>query len=214
MPLNVNTLIANIIRTLHGTSLSDLIFWSDATLTRFLREALMRHSQQIGGFVARDITSVSLVNGTATYSLPANHLDTIHVALGGTTLLPSSTSELELRDDAYQTTAATTNSPVTYWYEDKAGANVIGLYPVPASGAGAGSDLEVIFHQDQCGIDEAHTNTSITAPAILGDYLELKVIERAYSEEGDGQQVEVGQAAGQIAGLMEQALQGYFDVAQ
>jgi hypothetical protein len=197
--LNVNTLISNLLGPLHSDTTGHLVFWSDGELTRFFDEAAKRHAKLAGVFVVRDTTSITLVQGTAVYDTPARHVATLHVALDGVPLIASSSSELELLDDAYKTTQGTP----AYWYEDKEGANKIGFYPVPDATA-AGKHPELIIHQLQADLDETHSNATISAPAVTGDYLEAVVLGEAYGKESDARMPETSAGMKQLAKLYEQ----------
>lgn len=209
MSVSVNTLISNLLGPLHSDSTANLCFWTDAELTRFFDETLKKHARMHGVFVVRDTSSITLVQGTAVYSAPARHLDTLHVALDGAPLIASSSSELEVLDDAYKTTQGTPQ----YWYSDKEGQNKIGFYPVPNLAA-AGKHPEIIFHQYQPELDEAHINTTIAVPAPMGDYLEAVVLGECYGKESDARLPETSAAMKQLAKLYERIIEGLYGVAQ
>lgn len=209
MPLDLTVLIGNLLGPLHSDSTANLSFWSDAELTRFFDEALKMHARKHGVFVVRDITSITLVQGTAVYDAPARHLDTLHIALDGVPLIPSSSSELELLDDAYKTTQGTPE----YWYADKVGVNKIGFYPVPNLAA-AGKHPELIIHQYPAQLDEAHSNTTVPVPACCGDYLEAVVLGESYGKESDARMPETSAAMKQLARLYEQVIEQLYGVAQ
>jgi hypothetical protein len=128
-------------------------------------------------------------------------------------LSASSTNELELLDENYQATQADDDHPILYWYEDKSGQNKIGVYPVPAA-ADAGNTLEVIYHQYPTTLDEAHSNTTITVPTPIGDYLECVVLGEAYGKESDGRMPETSAAMKQLAALYEEVILDYYGEAQ
>jgi len=212
MALNVETLIGDLWPIFHATSGSDVVFTSDAELTDFFADWLKRFAENYGAFVTRDTDSIVFVSGTGIYTTPTLHLDTMQVTYGKP-LNASSTHELECLDDAYQTAAATTQAPVSRWYADKNGPNVIGFYPVPAL-ADAGNSPEVIYHGYPCNLDEAHESTAINTPAAVGDYLEFKVIAEAYLKESDFEMPEVGGTCNGIASLYEQIFGAYWGRAQ
>jgi hypothetical protein len=202
--LNLNNLISDTLATLHSDTLANLVFTSDPEITRVANDELRRLAQRFGLFVARD-ESIFVISAQATYRAPSNFLDGIYMALEGVPLRPTSRSELELRDTNYQTTLATATNPVQYWYTDRQGQNIIGLYPVP----GVLDDdklLEVIYHEYPCNLDEAHVSTLIETPAVLGDLLKLVMIRESYAKESDFQQVDV-------AATLKRVIQEVYDKA-
>lgn len=208
MPLNVNTLISNILPALHSDSLANLTWWSDAELTRFFDEALKHHARKHGVFIKRD-SSITLVQATAVYSAPTRHIATLHVSLDGVGLIASSTSELELLDDTFKTTQGTP----THWYSDREGQNKIGFYPVPDAVA-ATKNPEIIYFEYVAELDEAHVNTSVPTPAPIGDYLEAVVLRAAYSKESDAALPEVAQNLGELVKLYEQVIVNLWGMGQ
>lgn len=213
MSVSILTTIANCWPYLHAVSAADVVFTSDAELTRIIADRLKALAERFGIFVARDTTSITLVAGTALYQTPPDHLDTIHVAINGVPLIASSTRELEAGDDAFQTTQSSATNPIQFWYEDEVGANTIGFAPVP-SALDVGKVIEVIFHTYQCDLDEAHTNVTIDAPLFVGDLLEFTAVAESYQAESDFQMPEVSQAALQLVAVYEQAIGGLWGPSQ
>ena len=209
MSISVNDLITNLLGPLHSDSTANLVWWTDGELTRFFDEAVKSHARKAGVFVVRDITSITLVQGTAVYDAPARHLDTLYIALDGVPLIASSSSELELLDDSYKTTQGI---PL-YWYADKEGANKIGFYPAP-NAAAVGKHPELIINQYPAVLDEAHSNTTIPVPACTGDYLEAVVLGEAYGKESDARLPETSAAMKQLAKLYEQIFDDLYGVSQ
>lgn len=209
MSVSVNALITNLLGPLHSDSTANLVWWTDPELTRFFDEAVKRLARNFGVFVARDTTTITLVQGTAVYDAPARHISTLYVALDGAPLIAASSSELELLDDAYKTTQGTPQ----YWYNDKEGANRIGFYPVP-NAAAAGKHPELIICQFPAELDEAHSNTTIPVPAFEGDYLEAVVLGEAYGKESDARLPETSAAMKQLAKLYEQIFVDLYGEAQ
>lgn len=208
MSVSISTILSTTYPHLHSASQSDAVFVTDASLTRMATDQIRRLAQRFGVFIRRSATTV-LVTGQATYSAPPRHASTLHVTVDGRPLVASSSAELELRDQAYQTTQSTAAKPISRWYEDKIGsANRIGVQPVPRA-ADAGGILEVIYHEWPCSWEEP-----IDAPKLFGDYIELQLIGEAFSIESDFMQSESAQAARALAGLIEQATQTYYGVAQ
>jgi hypothetical protein len=201
MALNVNNLIANLLPPLHSDTLANLVWWTDGELSRFFDEAVKSHARRHGVFVKRSITAITLVQGTAVYDAPTRHIDTMHVALAGVALIASSTSELELLDDAFKTTQSTP----THWYSDREGQNKIGFYPVPDA-LNAGLLPEIIYHDYPAELDEAHVNTVVPVPTPIGDYLEAQVLRAAYNKESDAALPEVAQNLSELIRLYENVI--------
>jgi hypothetical protein len=86
------------------------------------------------------------------------------------------------------------------------GQNAIGLYPVPTT---TGATLEVIYHEFPCS-----ETADITAPVVVGDYLELAVVAEAYSVESDGRMLETATSARQVMGLIDDVIESYYGGAQ
>lgn len=207
--ISVNDLITNILPMLHASSTANLSFTTDAELTRLFDQAVKAHARRHGVFVVRDTASVTLVQGTAVYSGPARLIAIRHVALAGVPLVASSSSELEMLDDAYKTTQGT---PV-YWYADKEGQNKIGVYPVPDAAA-AGLKLDLIIDQYPADLDTGHSNTAIPTPAPIGDFAEAAVVAEVYGKESDGQMPETAAALRGLAALYDQVLSELYGGAQ
>lgn len=214
MPLNVTTLISAIWPFLHASGESDAIVWTDAELTRYFQDHLKRFSQKFGCFVIRDITTITLVNAQATYSLPERHISTLHVSLSNRPLVASARHELERLDVDYITTAETSSKRTKRWYQDKQSEDTIGFQPVPATSLSAGSVAEVIYHEYPCNLDELHNDTDINTPSVIGDYLEFQVIGEAYSKESDLSMPEVAQSARALAMLYEAQISNLWQTSQ
>ena len=210
-------IIAPLYPQLHGTDATDIVFWTEAELWRYVADAAKRLVQRYGIRIVRDVTSVTLSSGVASYLTPPRHMSTLHVALNNLALRPTSTTELERKDSQYQTRAATAASPVSWWYEDRNLLNHIGLYPVPGP-LDDGLKLEVIFHQYFCGPDLA--DEVIGSPQYIdtqlwtGDYMAISAMAEAYKREGDFQMPESAQAYGALLGLYEQLAQSYWNTAE
>ena len=212
MALIVTTMINNLLPWLHAPSTNQLIWWTDAQLTRWFADALKRHAMADGVFVLRH--TQTLIAAMADYPAPPRHLDTIHVAVNGRPLVASSTTELEALDPAFRTTPETTGHLASRWYADRLGANRIGIYPVPAATFSDGGDLEVIYHGFPCNLDEQHTDTRVEIPDGVGEMIELTVLGEAYGCESDAAMPETAQSARGVAGLIEQVVHAYWGRAQ
>lgn len=207
--INPTTLRTNIYRYLHATSESDAIIATDGELDRVLSDELSDLAMHYGLFVERDSTFITLIAGQAMYALPPRHLSTLHVALASRPLVASSREELEKRDTGYASTAATTAAPVRRFYEDKSGFNMIGFHPVPSVASGAGSQVEVVFHRFPCEISD-----NVTAPAFIGDLLEVLTTREVYMKESDLAMPEVAKSLEGLAGIYEAVIKELWQTAQ
>lgn len=209
MPFQISDEFSPLWPFLHATGAADAVFWTDPQLTRFMADSIRRLCQKYQIDVLRDASTVVLVQGQATYATPPDHLATMHVALSGKPLIPTSTAVLERLDPAYQTTQGTPKR----WYTDRVGNDVIGFYPVP-DGPSAGKSPEIIFQSWPCAPDEAHTINTINLQRWVQDWLLLKTLEQAFAAESDGRQVESSQGSAAMAGVFEQQIASLWGGAQ
>jgi len=193
--------ISQVVPCLHGHVAADLVFWSQEELLRWLDDRV-KHLAKKGAFVVRN--TVTIVNGTATYDLPARTLSVIHVAHASKPIKASSTTELESRTPAFAT--ATGDAPER-WYTDRIGAGKIGFQPVPnAVAVAAASTAEVITHEYPAPADGVET-VSIPVPLVVLDMFAVEVIAEAYRREGDSQCPEIAQHLDKLAGLYQSAVE-------
>jgi len=154
----------------------------------------------VGIFVDRTVIAATGA-GQASYSLPLQHVATLHVSFGTVPLRPGNMAELESRDPAFQTAPGTPD----HWYEDLLGAPVISLTPVPDSSA----ILPVVYTAWPPELDAAENNHSLLAPAPLKSYIAMAVIAAAYSEEGESEMPDIAQHCKGRMAMIEQALTTY-----
>ncbi len=207
--ISPSTLRSRIYGYLHGNNQSDALIATDDELDRILGDELSDLAMHYGLFIERDTTYITPVAGTAVYNLPPRHLSTLHVSLDNLPLIADSREDLERRDTAYQTTAATAARPVRRFYEDKHGFNQIGFHPVPSALSGVGETVEVIFHRYPCEIDD-----NVVAPLFIGDLLEILVTRELYQKESDLGMPEVAKSLEGLAGIYEGIMQSYWATAQ
>lgn len=217
MSASALTAIGNLLPALHRTDsmltgassnaaiTADLVWFSKKEVLRWFDESLKHIARKALLFARRD-TSTVLVAGTAAYATPARHLATLYAAHSDKSLRPDTTAALELRDTQYATRSGTSER----FYEDKGGANIIGLYPVPTAGdVGAGA-LEIIQSEWPAEIDELESNVTMPVPLVIADYLECRVLSEAYRKESDAQLPEVAEQLSQLAMLIEGVIVGYW----
>ena len=215
MSVSALTSVGNLLPMLHRTDATltgsstnaaiaaDLVFWTKKELLRWFDEAVKDLANKAVIFVRRD-TATSLVAGTATYAAPSRHLRTLYAAHSNRGLRPSSTYELEALDTQF---ASASGTP-TKFYEDKIGANIIGLYKVPASGDVAAGALEIIQSEYPTEVDELEVNTAVAAPAVFGDLWEARVLTEAYNKDSDARLPEVAANLGEFTQLIESVISG------
>ena len=195
------TIVADLLAPLHSGSVADLVFWTECELIQWIDAALKKLARTAGIFVGRSI-DVATTIGDSTYSLPAQHLSTIHASYNGKPLRPTSSGELAARDASYASRAGTP----ARWFQDTLGLAEIGVAPVPNAIAA----LWVIYHGWPRTIDCAKTQTTIPLPGVLEPYVELSVIAEAYSKEGDAHAPDIASAARSIMSLYEKAALDYW----
>lgn len=195
-------LITELLPSLHSTSRANLTFWTEANLEEFIDDGLKRLSRVANIFVERS-TANTTVSGTSSYALPSRHNATLHVSFGTAPLRPANTIELEMRDSAYRTVAATSDLPPAYWYEDLEGNEAIGITPVPITAAA----LALVCSVWPVEVDTAEVNTLVQAPAPVAGYLAIYALSRAYSREGESAMPDVAMHCASRCQMYEQLFQ-------
>jgi hypothetical protein len=199
--LDNNQVIDEILPTLHAASRADLSSWSEADLIQWADEAVKRLARTACVFVGRS-TAITTVPGQATYTLPADHISTLHVAYSTQALRGANAIELEGRDEGWKTTQGTPAS----WYEDLLGMATIGLAPVPD----AAQPLPVVYEGFPEALDAGKQQTMVPAPAPLKAYIGMSVIAAAYEREGEMEMPDVAAHARGRLQLYEQMLTTYY----
>lgn len=202
--VDVINIIQNLLAPLHAGAINDLVGWSECELIQWVDAGVKKLARLVALFVGRSIDTVT-VAGTATYTLPAQHVSTIHASYDSKPLRPVSTGELAARDARWQTRQA----PAQRWYEDTL-TDQLGLAPVPDHARA----LWLIYHGWPTSLDCAKTHTTIPLPVSLQPYLELYAIAEAYSKEGDFYAPDIAAAARGIASLFEKVALDYWGSAQ
>lgn len=173
--MNASTLITRLLPALHASSEANLVGTSRADLLERIDESIKRMARLALFFIVRD-TSISSANGTATYTLAANHLATLHVSLGGVPLISSSRHEIESLDEDYKATTGNTE----HWYGDGEGLNKIGVYPVPT----ASKTFAIIEQEIPAEISDPSALT-VTMPSVFDDYIDIRLLREVYTSESD-----------------------------
>jgi len=201
--IDTQQVITDLLPALHSDTRANLTWWTETDLIEYIDEGLKRLARIAAVFVERD-TSQTTGIGTATYSLPARHVATLHVSWGTAPLVPANELELESLDPAYQTT----QDVPAYWYEDRIGLQTVGLAPVP----NAAKALGIVHTCWPPVIDIGKLNTLVQAPAPVAGYLAMVTLSRVYGREGEAEMPDVAKHCAAQVQLYEAAFQRYFGV--
>lgn len=199
--IDTQVIIDELLPALHSDSRANLTFWGEADLIQWIDEAVKRLARVAMMFVERN-ASITTAPGTATYSLPARHLATVHVSYGSAALRPSTMLEMEARDPAFQATAGAPS----HWYEQNLGMATVGVAKVPAASA----SLPVIMSAAPPDVDVAKSNTTVEAPGPVSGYLAFSVLAAAYGRESETEQPDLAKHAAARMSLYEQLFTKYY----
>lgn len=194
--MNLQTAITgDVVPTLNASSVSDLIFWTEDQLYEWGNQAA-KQLAELGCLVFAD-SSVSVVAGTAEYSLPAYHIATLYAYAGDRVLLPMNVDELDALDSDWTNTLGTAlkNFLLTEGLEK------VTVYPTLYSGHSA--TLTLICQKHLAEISSS-ANYVLSIPEPLREYFVLAILAAARGHEGDGRMPDVTEAAGAIMGIIGQ----------
>lgn len=183
---------------LHAASRDDLVFWTETQLIQWIDESVKRLAGIAGVFIGRN--AALTVPGSASATLPSQHLSTIHVTVNGVAIRPACTMELEARDPNYLTTPGAPNA----WYEDLLGLGVMGLAPVPD----AEVPLAEIYNGWPAPLDKLQT--VVAGPPPLKGYLAACMLAEAYGTEGEMEMPDLAAHCRGRKALYEQMLTTYY----
>lgn len=203
LPRTAGDLRTELYPYLGSSDAAGLEFWTDAELLAWINSGFERLSRKTGVFVERD-TSISVAIGTAAYSLPSDHISTIHVSLGTAPIRASNRAELEARDATWKTTAAT---PTHYLQDHGAGLASIRLYPTPV----ATGTLNLVQHYRPATLT---ATSNIPVPEPIEDYAFFVALAEARRRESDASMPEVAGACDEILNLYETVCREYWGVPQ
>jgi hypothetical protein len=184
---------------LNSRDAADLEYWTEAELLAWLNAGADRLARRVAALVERD-TNITVVAGTSTYTLPARHLTTIHVSVGGAVLRAGSRAELEALDSTWKTASGALSH---YLQDHGAGLASIRLYKIPA----AGGTLAIVEAVTPAALA---STADLTLPDELADYAFLYALGEARRRESDGAMPEVALACDQLMGLYEQVAREYW----
>lgn len=196
--------INDLLPTLGASSLADLDWCTESELYQWADEAAKRLSHRVGVFVTRD-TSISLAAGTATYSTPTGHVDSIHVSVlpasgSPLKLFPSSVEELASLDSTWPTTTG----PVTRYSMDAAGIGTITVYSIPTTTG----TLAVIYHEFLPQIQAGNSAVPVCSP--VSDYFQYAMLAGARRKESDHTMLDMADHFEKRVEMYEQVLEHYF----
>ena len=205
--IDITQVIDEILPSLHATNRANLHHWTEAELLEYADDCLKRLSRIACVFVGRAASTLT-VAAQATYLLPARHVSTLHVSHVTRPLRPANRMELEMKDAAYQTTAATADAPISHWYQDHLGLLTgarFGLTPVPAASDEA---IPVIYEGYPVQINSGQT--LVAGPPPLKAYIAMWIIHRAYAKEGESEMPDVSAHCRARCELFEQMMIQYY----
>ena len=203
-PINVGEVILDLIPSLGAYQADNLVAWTTTELYEFADEGAKRFAVRIGGFVEHN-DDESVVNGTASYTLPTRHLSTIYLAVGDTTLYPTTRQALEALDATW--TATSEETPTRFLQDEQ---TKVRIYPTPnADSSGA---IGIIHHQYPTDVTAAAP--SVTAPSVLSEYLAWYMLSEARGKESDLAMPEVSKFFAGLVGLFEDIAGEYWGKAQ
>lgn len=200
--INFAQVLTDLYPQLGASGPNDLIFWTPDELYRFIDEAAAHLARKTGVFVIRD-TSIVTVANTGSYAFPANHIATVQADLAGTVLRPRTVQELEALDVSWPVTVA----PPMAFVQDTQGLRLIALYPAPGV-PDQNKHVGLIEHVLPSPISVS--NAFLAAPTCVREYFTFKALAAARAKESKAAMPEVAQWFGQLAGLMEQVMAGYW----
>jgi hypothetical protein len=198
--MDFSTLIPWVCASLNCPTTAELDPWTATELYTYATEALRKASRNFYLCLTLDATT-ALVAAQGFYSLPAGHILTIYMAVNGTMIRATTVAELEALDDDWEN--ATPATP-TRWTENAQGLIMVRTYPAPA----AVGTLTIIYQKESPDLTAGSPVAQM--PAILGDYLALRVLEQARSRQGDAQMADCAASFGGVATLIEGAMESYW----
>lgn len=199
--IDADQVVDELLPSLHAASAADadLSFWTRNDLIQWMDEGLKRLARKAAVFIGRQASILS-VPGTATYAHPLQHISTLHVSFGSTSLRPAAVIEIEARDPNFVTTPGTPD----HWYENLLGQDAIGLTPVPDSE----ESIPQIYEGWPTAL--AADQTKAAAPAPVKGYLAMYVLAEAYGREGEMEMPDVAQHCKARVEFYEQIFQRYY----
>ena len=188
---------------LNATGAADLVFWLETDFYEWASEALRHLATLAPLFIDRD-TTITIQAGVPVYTNPARHITLLHVAVAGESLSPSSTRELA----ALSSTWLTDTGAPEQWIADWLGEANVRVYPTPTT---TGAALQIVLSRFPGDVTVGAP--TVSAPAIVGDYVGLRILAEARRKEGDGALPEIAAHLDQRCALLEQAYQHYWGTA-
>lgn len=200
--VNASVVIGNLWPPLNANGPADAVFWTETEMYEWFNESARRLSGCAGVFVVRD-TSLTSVLATGTYALPDAHQATLQADLAGAVLRPRTVQEVEALDAAWP---ATSGPPVAFLL-DVEGVKKLTLYPVPDAPSAA-KTIGLIMRSLPNDVSSS-SGFLLSVPAGLAEYFTFSILAEARAKETQAQMPEISQWLKGLAGMMEQAIQGY-----
>lgn len=193
--MDLTTPLLNLLPSLYADAWGSLEHWTQAEIWAYADEAVQRLAREFP-LQAEVDTSLATAAGTGEYALPAGHGGVIAVAAADRALRLATPAEM----DAYHRDWKTEQLTPQWYVLDTVGTGVIRLALVPA-------DIEALaITRYRLPATLSAAAPTITAPGILQDYVVFAVLESAWKKQGDAQQPEVAEFAGQVATLLVSAM--------
>lgn len=199
--IDTGQVLDELLPSLHAANRTELTFWTEANLIEWMDEALKRLAVKAMVFVGRSATTLT-APAQATYGNPLRHISTLHVSVDARPLVPGNTTELEARDEDFETTAGDPD----HWYQDLLGQETIGLTPVPEEE----ELLAVIYEGWPAALDPGKQQTFVAGPAPLKGYLAMCVLREAYGREGESEMPDVAMHCAARAQMYEDIFTRYY----
>lgn len=205
LPVDARDILTELYPQLAASGASDLVYWTEDELYRYVDDAGKRLARNVGCFVQRD-TSLTAQVGVAEYADPERHLSTIHVSLADESLREATVQELEAESDAW---ALDSGSP-DRWLQLR-GQNTLRLYRQPDAGAD-GDAIAIIEHVFPADVDAAAPELDV--PLVLRDYFRFHAEAAARGKESKAAMPEVSQWLRQLTDMYENVARTYWGTAQ
>jgi hypothetical protein len=198
--LDVRNALLDAVYRLGLQDLTDLVAsgcWvTVAELYQWADEAAKQLSYKAGVFVVND-SSITVVAGTAAYSLPATHVFTVAAWLGTTPLRVTPVRELWALDATWPASTG----PASRVSIDAGCVGTITVYPKPT----AGGTLSQVCQEFPSAIVEG--STTVALPRVLEDYFTYAMLAGARGKESDAAMPEMAKHFRERMGLYEQVME-------
>ncbi len=205
-PLNLATVLAEVYPQLGASGASDLVFWSQDELYRWLDEATERLARRVALFAEYNTSlTAGLANGS--YGLPAGHVATLQCDLGGKVLRARTVHELEALDASWPTAVG----PPVAFAQDSQGLQLLLLYPAPDGGS-AGQTIGLLRRYVPSTVNLG--NALAAVPTVLWEYFAFYAIAEARAAETKAAMPETASWFRGVLGMLEDTMRQYWGTAE